>query len=87
MKDNFEEPLFREFNYNLSDVSGNFIKCDKADLIGKTKITVEEESHEGVKIILKKDSNDSIKEIKFVCSCGQTKSVILDYSDSTGDSE
>ena len=81
MKNNFEEPLFREFNYDIQESSGNFIKSSEAELVGKTKISVEEESHEGVKIILKKDGNDSIKEIKFVCSCGQTKSVVLDYSD------
>jgi len=81
MKNNFKEPLFREYNYDLNESSGNFIKSTNAELVGKTKISVEEESHEGVKIILKKDANDSIKEIKFVCSCGQTKSVILDYSD------
>ncbi len=81
MKNNFKEPLFREYNYDLNESSSNFIKSTDAELVGKTKISVEEESHEGVKIILKKDANDSIKEIKFVCSCGQTKSVILDYSD------
>lgn len=82
MKDKFKEPVFREFDFDSNDSSGNFIKSTKAELVGKTKISVEEESHDGVKIILKKDGNDSIKEIKFVCSCGQTKSVILDYSDS-----
>ncbi len=87
MKNNFEEPVFREFDFNLSEASGNYIKGAKAEIVGKTKISVEEESHEGVKIILKKDANDSIKEIKFVCSCGQTKSVILDYSESAIDSE
>ncbi len=81
MKDNFEEPLFREFTFSQSSDSGNFIKSEKSEMIGKVKVSVEEESHDGVKIILKKDSNDSIKEIKFVCSCGQTKSIILDYSD------
>ena len=81
MKNEFKEPLFREFNYAMDENSGNFIKGSEAEVIGKTKISVEEESHEGVKIILKKDGNDSIKEIKFVCSCGQTKSVILDYSE------
>ena len=80
MKDNFEEPLFREFTYSQSD-NKSFIKSGKTEMVGKVKVSVEEESHDGVKIILKKDSNDSIKEIKFVCSCGQTKSIILDYSD------
>lgn len=81
MKNDFEEQLYREFSFEKSKLDGNLIKSDKTQMFGKTKITVEEESHEGVKIILKKDANDSIKEIKFVCSCGQTKSIILDYSE------
>ncbi len=80
MKDSFDEPLFREYSL-LPNQKGNFIKATKAELVGTTKVTIEEESHDGVKVILKKDANDSIKEIKFVCSCGQTKSIILDYSD------
>ena len=83
MNDNFEEPVFREFDLPTNRNSKNFIKSSEATIVGKTKITVEEESHDGVKVILKKDANDSIKEIKFVCSCGQTKSIILDYSDTS----
>jgi len=81
MKDNFEEPVYREINSYGGKQSLNFIKASEAEVIGKSKITVEEDSHEGVKVILKKDANDAIKEIKFVCSCGQTKSIILDYSE------
>jgi len=81
MKNNFEEPLFREFNFPTSNVSGNVIKAGNSEMVGKTKVSVEEGSHDGVTVILKKDSNDSIKEIKFVCSCGQTKSIVLDYSE------
>ena len=81
MKSNFEEPLFREFNFPTSNISGNLIKAGGSEVIGKTKVSVEEGSHDGVTVILKKDSNDSIKEIKFVCSCGQTKSIVLDYSE------
>ncbi len=81
MKKEFEEPIFREMNITQNSNSGNVIKAEKVEIFGKTKISVEEESHEGVKFILKKDSNDSIKEIKFICSCGQTKSILLDYND------
>ncbi len=81
MKESFDEPLFREFLITPGQ-KGNFIKATKAELVGKTKVSIEEESHDGVRVILKKDANDSIKEIKFVCSCGQTKSIILDYSES-----
>ncbi len=81
MKSVFEEPLFNEFDFPKTNGNGHLIKKSNAEFVGKTKVSVEEENHEGVKIILKKDSNDSIKEIKFVCSCGQTKSIILDYSE------
>ena len=77
---NFDDATFKEISLG-SACSGNIIKAEDVEIIGATKITVEEESHEGVKIILNKDENDNIKEIKFVCSCGETKSVILDYSD------
>jgi hypothetical protein len=81
MNDNFEEPIFREIDKNSDLTSGNIIKAEKISITGKTKITIEEESHEGVKFVMKKDTNDQIKEIKFICSCGQTKSLILDYSE------
>ena len=81
MLDNFKEPVFREIEKEGSLQSGNVIKSEKVAISGKTKITVEEESHEGVKFVLKRDANDEIKEIKFICSCGQTKSLILDYSE------
>jgi len=78
---NFDDAVFNEISYDGLSGAGNVIKSEDVQLIGATKITVEEESHEGVKIILNKDENDNIKEIKFVCSCGETKSVLLDYSD------
>lgn len=81
MKDNFKEPLFREFGLADEKNAKSFIKAGEASIVGKTRISIEEESHDGVKVILKKDANDTIKEIKFVCSCGQTKSIVLDYSE------
>ena len=81
MNDKFEEPLFRELDKKSNLTSGNVIKSDKVTIAGKTKITIEEESNEGVKFVIKKDSNEQIKEIKFICSCGQTKSILLDYSE------
>lgn len=79
--DNFNEEIFREISFNGSLENGNVINSDEIEIIGTRKITIEEESHEGVKIILNKDAEDNIKEIKFVCSCGETKSVLLDYSE------
>ncbi|MCK9210214.1 MAG: hypothetical protein M0P61_05175 [Ignavibacteriaceae bacterium] len=80
MKEQFKEPVFREVSYDPGINTGNLIKSSNANMIGKTKITVEEDGHESVKVILKKDQDDSIKEIKFICSCGQTKTIVLDYS-------
>jgi hypothetical protein len=79
--DNFNEEVFREISFKGSSINGNVITSDEIEIIGTSKITIEEESHEGVKIILNKDADDNIKEIKFVCSCGETKSVLLDYSE------
>lgn len=79
--DNFNEEVYREIAYNSSAQKGNVIRSDDIQVIGTSKITIEEESHEGVRIVLNKDSEDNIKEIKFVCSCGETKSVILDYNE------
>ena len=80
MENNFVESIFNEY-YDLPNSNSNVIKSSVAEIAGKTKITVEEESFDGVKIVLKKDDKDALKEIKFICSCGQTKSVILDYSE------
>lgn len=81
MKDEFQDYLFREIENPNPHSKGNLIKANQAEFKGAVKISVEEDSHDGVKIVLKKDRNDTIKEIKFVCSCGQTKSIILDYSE------
>lgn len=81
MADEFADSVYKEISYRSDSTKGNVIKSGSFEIKGSTKVTVEEDSHEGVKIILKKDEFDNIKEIKFVCSCGETKSVILDYSD------
>ena len=81
MNDKFEEPIFREIDRSSNQKSGNVIKSKNVQVSGKTKISIEEQSHEGVKFVMKKDAHGQIKEIKFICSCGQTKSLILDYSD------
>ena len=78
---NFNEEVYREISCDSSSQKGNIITSEDVEIIGFSKITIEEESHEGVKIVLNKDPNDNIKEIKFVCSCGETKSVLLDYNE------
>ncbi len=77
----FKDHTFREITYRQTDRRGSLIKSGDHKIAGLAKISVEEDSHEGVKVVLKKDQNDNIKEIKFICSCGETKSVILDYSE------
>lgn len=79
--ESFENYVFKEISYRDEDLSGNILRNDKVSVVGSAKIDIEEESLDGVKIILKKDESENIKEIKFVCSCGQTKSVVLDYSE------
>lgn len=79
MEEEFKESTYREIGQSNS--SGSIIKKDDAKIIGKTKISVDEDSDEGVKVIIKKDANDNIQELKFVCSCGQTKTIILDYNE------
>jgi hypothetical protein len=79
MDEEFKELTYREIGGSKS--SGNIIKKDDAKITGKTKISVDEESEEGVKVIIKKDAHDNIQEIKFVCSCGQTKTIVLDYNE------
>lgn len=79
--DEFKNESFNEISYRNVKGAGNIIKAEDAKIIGSLKINVEQDSHDGVKIVLKKDDEDNVKEIKFVCSCGETKSVLLDYSD------
>lgn len=80
MSDSFENMSFKEISHRDVPRSGNVIKSKDVKIEGVAKITIDEDSSDGVKIILRKDENDNIKEIKFVCSCGETKSVLLDYS-------
>lgn len=81
MTTKFEDPLFKDLYSNNKASTGNLIKSEDVQLKGASKITFEEDEIDGIRIMLKKDANDNLKEIKFVCSCGQTKSIILDYSE------
>ena len=81
MSEEFQDAMYREISYDKNKRKNSIIPSEEANIIGSAKISVEEDSHDGVKIVLKKDENENIKEIKFVCSCGETKSVILDYND------
>lgn len=81
MPNRFEEALMKDIFTKNKTHTGNLIKASDVEIKGYTKITLEEDELEGVKIYLKKDANNVVKEIKFVCSCGQTKSIILDYNE------
>jgi hypothetical protein len=80
-KDEFEDaPLKDIFEKNKTN-TGNLIKAANVEIRGISKISCEDDDVDGIRILLKKDVNDAIKEIKFVCSCGQTKTIILDYNE------
>jgi len=79
MEEEFKDITYHEISH--SNMSGNIIKKGNVKILGKTKFSVDEESDDSVKVILKKDKNDNIQEIKFVCSCGQTKTIVLDYNE------
>jgi hypothetical protein len=81
MPDNFEDALYKDLTSVNQISTGNLLKSKDIQVKGVSKIVCEEDDQDGIRIFLKKDANDSIKEIKFVCSCGQTKSILLDYSE------
>lgn len=74
-----DEMKFELLNSNISNSKKKVIKGDQIKVLGKVQISFEEDALDNVKIILNKDENNNIREIKFVCSCGHTKSLILDY--------
>ncbi|MFN3872138.1 MAG: hypothetical protein ACK4R9_03970 [Ignavibacterium sp.] len=76
-----QEMLFEVINSNGLKSGKNVIKSEELHLEGKTKISFEEDEIDGIKIVLNKDENNNVREIKFICSCGQTKSIILDYGE------
>jgi len=81
MADNFEDALYKDVFSKNKSKTGNLIKSDALEIKGLSKISFEDDETDGIRILLKKDANDNLKEIKFVCSCGKTKSIILDYSE------
>lgn len=81
MGNHFEDALFKDIFAKNKATTGNLIKADAAEIKGLAKITLEEDESDGIRILLKKDAHDNLKEIKFICSCGQTKSIILDYTE------
>jgi hypothetical protein len=81
MDNKFTETVFTSVASASQAGKGKIVKNGNYNIKGKMKIEVMEESHDGVKIVLNKDENDRIREIKFICSCGQTKSLFLDYDE------
>lgn len=74
----FKDTNFPEIS-STKNKNGNLIKANEIKFLGDVKLEINEDKNDGVKIILKKDSNDNVKEIKFICSCGETKSLLFDY--------
>lgn len=81
MSDTFSENTYSEALRINKSSTGNVIKQSDVNLTGSTKIEFHDEYDDGVKIFIKKNGNDQLQEIKFVCSCGETKSIKLDYSE------
>lgn len=81
MANNFEDALYKDVFSKNKTTTGNLIKSDAVEMKGLSKISFEDSEEDGIRILLKKDAQDNLKEIKFICSCGQTKSIILDYSE------
>ena len=76
-----DEATFNTVTCTNSSRKSGLIKAEDVQISGSSKICFEEDHAEGIKIILTKDADNNIKEIKFICSCGQTKSITLDYSE------
>lgn len=76
-----QELSFQNINGNGKRISKSFLKAEEFVVEGNTKITFEEDDMDGIRIMLEKDDSDGVRGIKFMCSCGHTKSVILDYSE------
>lgn len=81
MSELFSENTYKEVLNANKLTSGNVIKKNNINCIGNTKIEFHDEQEDGVQVLLKKDENEQVKEIKFVCSCGETKTISLDYNE------
>ena len=81
MSSSFVENTYREVLNSNKCKSGNVIKKSSVDFIGNTKIEFHDDHDDSVRVLLKKDDNDQVQEIKFVCSCGETKTISLDYNE------
>ena len=78
MNHSFEDMIFEE--YKSPGRNQTVIKSENANVSGKIKFSIEADDQKGVKIIIRKrDAEDTIKELKFLCKCGESKSIILDY--------
>jgi hypothetical protein len=82
MNNLIEDQVFNTVTSKCCTRKTNLIKAENVEVHGNSKISFEEDDADGVKIVLMKDDEGNIKEIKFICSCGQTKALVLDYSDS-----
>lgn len=81
MNNIIDEAIFNTVTCSNNSRRSGLIKAEDIQISGSSKICFEEDHAEGIKIILTKDADNNIKEIKFICSCGQTKSITLDYSE------
>ena len=81
MSNTFQDSFFNLATTASKTRKSNVIKSGDVIMQGTSQISFEEDAAEGIKIVLHKDEDGTLKEIKFICSCGQTKSLVLDYSE------
>jgi hypothetical protein len=81
MNNTIEDAIFNSVTCISGSRKSGLIKAEDVQISGSLKICFEEDHSEGIKIVIIKDADNNIKEIKFICSCGQTKALSLDYSE------
>lgn len=79
MSGKIDDAVFEVISFHPNQRKRRLLKSNEIKVQGKTKVSFEEDGVDGIKVVLQKDSNDNLKEIKFICSCGQTKTILLDY--------
>ncbi|NWF90396.1 MAG: hypothetical protein HXY50_13160 [Ignavibacteriaceae bacterium] len=81
MSNSFQDSFFNLVTTSSKTRNSNVIKSHNVVMQGVSQISFEEDTSEGIKVVLHKDGDGNLKEIRFICSCGQTKSLVLDYSE------
>lgn len=81
MSEYFQDSFFNVAMSTNKARKSNVLKSEDVIIQGVSQISYEEDHAEGIKFVLQKDGEGNLKEIRFICSCGQSKSIVLDYSE------